>query len=180
MASALVRSPNGITLPALSMTEPWGTFVAKKVKRCETRSWQTRYRGPIAIHCAQQFPAYARSACLSEPFRSALAAVGYDIYHIPVDAWKTFNLPLGHIIALAQLLEVQLITVTNVPPDPEQAFGNYAPGRYMWLFGEVRELSQPIPVRGNHRLWQWQPPSEHLDEITSLLGQMQLAHEQKE
>ncbi len=171
---------HGFSLPALTMTEPWATLVAKSVKRRETRSWHTRYRGPIAIQSAKGFPAHARATCLSEPFRSALADVGYAIDRMPVEDWKTFTLPLGHVIAIAQLVTVELITEFNVPPDPERAFGNYTAGRFMWLFGKVVELSRPIPASGAHRLWPWQLPMENQDEIVALLGQMHTASEQME
>ena len=40
---------------ALTLTQPWATLVAIGAKRIETRSWSTRYRGPLTR--AALFPA---------------------------------------------------------------------------------------------------------------------------
>ena len=46
-------------MKALSVTQPWATLIATGQKQIETRSWGTRYRGPLYIHAAKRFPAYA-------------------------------------------------------------------------------------------------------------------------
>jgi len=161
-----------VSIPALTMTDPWGTLVAKHWKRRETRCWQTSYRGPIAIHIARGFPAWAREMCLGEPFTSALLAAGYDIGGLSVQACKTFNLPLGCVIALAVLVDIEVITPDNTPPEPERAFGNYTPGRYMWVFDQVQELSKALSASGALRLWQWHPPQVCQEELDALLQQM--------
>lgn len=38
----------------------------------------------------------------------------------------------------------------------EQAFGNYALGRYAWVLSDWIPLEMPIPARGGHRLWNWE------------------------
>ena len=39
-------------MKVITLTQPWATLVAIGAKRIETRSWPTRYRGPLAIHAA--------------------------------------------------------------------------------------------------------------------------------
>ncbi len=39
------------------MYQPWASLVALGVKTIETRSWSTKYRGPLAIHAAAKKPA---------------------------------------------------------------------------------------------------------------------------
>lgn len=34
----------------LTLHQPWATLIARGAKHYETRSWSTRYRGPLAIH----------------------------------------------------------------------------------------------------------------------------------
>ncbi len=43
-------------MKAISLWQPWATFVALGVKTIETRSWKTSYRGPLAIHAAKRRP----------------------------------------------------------------------------------------------------------------------------
>lgn len=39
-------------LRAITLWEPWASLIASGVKTIETRSWATKYRGPLAIHAA--------------------------------------------------------------------------------------------------------------------------------
>ena len=50
-------------MKVLTLTQPWATLVAIGAKRIETRSWSTKYRGPLAIHAAKGFPAWAKDMC---------------------------------------------------------------------------------------------------------------------
>jgi hypothetical protein len=43
----------------LSLWQPWASLVALGVKTIETRSWSTKYRGPLAIHAAARKPTKA-------------------------------------------------------------------------------------------------------------------------
>lgn len=44
------------TVKAITLHQPWASFVALGVKAVETRSWATGYRGPLAIHAAARRP----------------------------------------------------------------------------------------------------------------------------
>lgn len=159
------------TLPALTLTQPWASLVALREKRIETRSWQTGYRGRIAIH-AGKGPAtygwqYLQHLCRNvEPFRSVLAPLIQD-GHVAE------RLPLGAIVATAELVACEPIFRDGLGPlrdaqgphlpqpisDQERAFGDYSPGRFAWLLGEIKPLEQPIPARGAQGLWRWTPPA---------------------
>lgn len=43
-------------MKALTLWQPWASLVALGVKTIETRSWSTKYRGPLAIHAAAKKP----------------------------------------------------------------------------------------------------------------------------
>lgn len=101
--------------------------MALGLKRVETRHWSTKYRGPIVIHAAKRWTRDERE----------LAAE-----HGLID------LPLGAIVATAQLIDV--LPIERVSPtvsSQELAWGNYAPGRFGWLFDAVTPI-QPVPFRG--------------------------------
>jgi len=40
-------------MKALTIRQPWASLIAAGVKTIETRSWSTRYRGPLAIHAGK-------------------------------------------------------------------------------------------------------------------------------
>lgn len=87
----------------LTLSQPWATLVALGVKTIETRSWQTPYRGPLAIGAAKTRPAtYAmqvgdyRSAPLHDG-RWSLVRYGDG----PVA-----TMPFGAIVAVCQLVDI--------------------------------------------------------------------------
>lgn len=140
---------------ALTMTQPWASLVAIGENTIETRSWTTRYRGPIAIHAAKSFPAAARALCRASPFRETLARGGY----LGAD-----ELPLGAIIATARLDSVLAFDRSSLRdvrararrgelPRHEADFGDFSPGRFGFVLRDVRRILEPIPARGMLGLW---------------------------
>lgn len=111
---------------ALSLWQPWASLVALGAKTIETRSWSTKYRGPLLIHAARREPEWGRFGDFdSEPFWR-----GEDLRHIndcecadgEVDqrcgrrsrhrtvltrnALLYADLPLGAIVASCRLVDV--------------------------------------------------------------------------
>lgn len=142
------------TIPALSLWQPWASLVAVRAKQIETRHWATRYRGPVAIHASRR---WTNDEVLwlagNEPAREALLVAGYD--------WSVLSrhgtsLPLGAVVAVAELRGCVQMTEARIAdvPEPERSFGYYAPGRWMWLLGDVRALAMPVPLKGRQGLFQ--------------------------
>jgi hypothetical protein len=130
----------------LSLTQPWATLVALGLKRIETRSWGTSYRGLVAIHAAKGYPASARA------FANQLA-VERLLPRAPARLLCTANLPLGAILALEHLSTIydteQAEAIGRVD-EQERRFGDYTPGRKAWLLDPERHrpLTTPFPYRG--------------------------------
>lgn len=154
-------------MKALSFTQPWGSLVALGQKRIETRSWSTKYRGPIAIHAAKGFPLECRTLCYEQPFAQALAVQGR--FDAPSD------LPRGAIVAVARLVEIYstdhescegLLNNHGARPH-ERAFGDYSPGRYAWWLDDVFELPRAVPCRGHLQVWTVppEPAARVLDQL---------------
>lgn len=153
-------------MKVLTLTQPWAQLVAIGAKRIETRSWSTRYRGPLAIHAAKGLgplggdgPSRLAHLCFVEPFKSALI----QAYGEQASAEKLRDmLPRGAIIAVCELIAIYRITDQGVegfrpqPPPNEIAFGNYSPGRYAWLLANVRALPEPVPATGQQGLWTYE------------------------
>lgn len=165
-------------MKALTLTQPWATLVAIRAKQIETRSWATSYRGPLAIHAAKGLgPVGGLQGLmllgLSQPFAAVLLASGYG---------NPARLPLGAIVATCDLVDCVPTVhpgVANEPGKPwftgarkgvgqhyyevpppldsnEYAFGDYTPGRFAWLLGNVQALPEPIPAKGALGLWEWE------------------------
>jgi hypothetical protein len=149
---------------ALTLTQPWASLIAVGAKGLETRGWRTAHRGLLAIHAAKGFPADARSLCLPasgplrSPFRAALQAAGYNPPVWDGRRYTTGDLPLGAVVATAELVVVMRTTDPRLRAklsEQERAFGDFSPGRYAWVLGNVRPLPEPIPAKGALGLWQW-------------------------
>lgn len=156
--------PSG-AMPALSITEPWATLMAIGVKRIETRSWRTAYRGPIALHAAKKFTgAEWELTCTDSPINRALRDGGVPWSEIGTHLCiaDVFASSRGHVIATARLVKCVLITDANrgQVPEAEWTFGNFAAGRFAWVFRDVVRLPEPVPAKGALGLWSWKPPSE--------------------
>jgi hypothetical protein len=152
-------------MKTLSLWQPWAFLVmlaghpdpevARLGKRFETRSWQTTYRGQLAIHAAKYIPPEAKELCLTAPFQKAfeVACIKYD-----GDMPLSRILPCGVVLAITNMVDCQEITVHNIPPEPERNFGDYRPGRFMWHFQNTKPLPDPIPAVGRQSLWNWKVP----------------------
>lgn len=150
-------------MKVLTLSQPWATLVAIGAKKIETRSWNTRYRGPLLIHAAAGLGPVGGvlglgAQCSVEPFWGVLHAADY---------MRSDMLPRGAIVAVAELVSVIPTEILNRQgswiidtdtwsmTDQERAFGDYTPGRYAWLLSDVQALPTPIPVKGQLGLWEY-------------------------
>ena len=158
-------------MKAITLWQPWASLLACGAKKYETRGWETRYRGPIAIHAAKK--GFAPYACeLPIGFTDAAISVFwpgvFDLCTV-VDSWD--ELPRGAIVATAELVCCRAIYknrydgVTHILDDTdagiciegnELLFGDWTPGRYAWEFANVKMLDEPIPAKGKQGLWNWE------------------------
>lgn len=139
----------------ISLWAPWAHLWAGGKKRIETRgkNWMAPYPLPLwlAVHAAKRLEKPERELCAQEPFRSALAALGYA---------SADDLPLGCVVGVVRVVRAYQFSPGDVPPSPECSFGDYAPGR--WGFQTDRNLvfQRPIPVKGFQGVWEWTRPED--------------------
>jgi hypothetical protein len=157
-------------MKALSLHQPWATLMAMGVKQVETRSWSTKYRGPLLIHAANKWsPEQDRVA---REYRHVLAGTLMEF---------------GGIIGIVNLTEIVDAASTSLWINPwiqrrividgalriprsEYALGIYNASRFAWLTTGARTL--PIHrVRGYQGLFNvdnctgadWQPALRSAD-----------------
>ena len=133
-------------MKALTLTQPWATLVAIGAKRIETRSWSTKYRGPLAIHAAKGFPRDARDMMRHPSFCKVLHPRGFT---------SADHLPLGVVLAICELYDCRgTWSINYADLDPaEYDFGNYAEGRFAFFLRNVVEL-EPVSIKGALGLWE--------------------------
>lgn len=119
-------------MKALSLTQPWATLVVSGAKLFETRSWTTRYRGPLLIHAAKGFPRYARDFAIS------------------VLGLSPENLHFGSIIGRVDLKNIyRAEEIAPTLTARELLYGGYMMGRWAWELTNAVIFDDPIPCKGS-------------------------------
>jgi hypothetical protein len=140
------------------------------LKTVETRSWPTSYRGPIAIHAAQEKSSVRAAHLIGQDLRSAyVSAMGRNrdhetFRHAGVASWE--DLPFGMILGVGNLVACvptsdmtvdtarRMIAVLGEEQwESDRQWGNFAPGRWLWHIQELNVFPTPIPYRGAQGLY---------------------------
>jgi len=129
-------------MKVLSLLQPWATLLVQGHKLIETRSWATKYRGPVFIHASGQlkkrfkYSEFNPLTISQEPFFK-------DFIKNPE------LLPFGSIIGMVEITDVKTtVDVFDTISDQEAAFGDYSVGRYAWLTQNARSFSVHTPAKG--------------------------------
>ena len=128
---------------ALSLWEPWATLIRMGVKRVETRSWSTLYRGPLLI-CA------AKGGLPKHELRTVLHDCMCDGVLLHEE-----DLHFGKAVAVGNL--VDCVSTNNVQywraRRDQWPWGDFSPDRYGWVLDPIQAIG-PIPIRGKQGLFE--------------------------
>jgi hypothetical protein len=140
-------------MKVLSLLQPWATLVVTGIKKIETRSWRTAYRGELLIHASSGKK--GRILVTESPFEK----------YIPDFSSLPFSAIIGKVI-LDGIVPIEQLYLSDAYLNKltleEKAFGDYTKGRYAWLLLEPVEFKKPVLTRGALGLWQYS--SDKLDE----------------
>jgi hypothetical protein len=94
-------------MKALTLYQPWASLIQLNIKTIETRSWATKYRGPLAIHAAKtDFHLHGHegnpAACHGQALAAACQHPGRNQWTLGVN--NTHPFPLGAIVATCELV----------------------------------------------------------------------------
>lgn len=128
-------------MKTISLWEPWGTAIAKGLKKIETRGWRTNHLGPLAIHCAK-----------TRDHAEFIFLPSVNDYFVGVGVTDASQLSFGCVVAVCELVGVlpteELLQRKMVTPQ-EYAFGNYSAGRFGWVLENIQPLHTPLSRRGS-------------------------------
>lgn len=120
-------------MKTISLWQPWAHAMVTGIKKIETRSWSTKYRGPLLIHAAKTFPTVARNFAMTERALNRIPA----------------RLPFGAIIGIVNLVDVKRAEdIVQEISAIERLYGDYSFGRYAWITESFRAFENPIPYIG--------------------------------
>lgn len=138
-------------MKVISLWQPWATLVALGLKRNETRSWATDYRGPLAIHAAKlrdrdSRDFYTEVLLYDQRFADVLRKHGYYTFD---------GLPFGAVVCTTILAGCRPAEQCTDLSDMERLVGGYAPGRFAWTLANVERI-EPVPVVGRQGFFWWE------------------------
>ena len=134
-------------MKALTVSQPFAALIASGEKWVENRTWDTRHRGPLAIH-AGKGSQYLSAAELRE-------------------------YPTGCVVATAQLVacvwigDVRCGSLSTRPVSPgatrtmrDLHDHDHTEGPWCWVLEDIQPLDTPIKATGSQGLWDWITPEE--------------------
>ena len=127
-------------MKVLSITEPYATLIRNGIKKIETRSWKTNYRGELYIH--------ASSTKIPKEYKE-----NQDV----MDLVSINELNFGNIICSCNLVDCIEMTdefIEKIKKNKnEYVCGIYENGRYAWILDNIQVLNNPIPAKGHLGIW---------------------------
>ena len=124
-------------MKALTISQPFASLIANGEKWVENRCWETKYRGPLAIHAGKGTQYLTRK----------------ELIQYPQGIVATCDL-----VACFRICDVQNLAdkLQSVGFTAEQVLQHeHAEGPWCWLLKNVQKLSVPVPCKGAQGLWVW-------------------------
>ena len=125
-------------MKVVSIREPYASLIKDGIKTIETRSWRTKYRGPIYIH-----------SCMSK-------------YKIKDNVNKLIKseLKYGYILCKAELVDCIYMDEDFIEQEKNRDYNNficgrYEVGRFAWILKNIEILDEPIEIKGQLGLWNY-------------------------
>lgn len=125
-------------MKALTISQPFASLIASGEKFVENRTWETLYRGPLAIH-AGKGTQYLTKQELAEYPTGAIVAVARLVacYHLEsLDATRRHEKLHSCELTIGDILRHK-----------------HTEGPFCWVLSDVKKLPEPIPCRGAQGLW---------------------------
>lgn len=165
---------------AITLWQPWASLIALGLKKYETRSWTTSYRGKLLIHAAQR-PIDSEGWLV---VHQACELSGQEV----LGSWVQ---KYGCIVAITDLTNclameshprlgayyqergdcnvtlhaqnrLDAILIETVPK-LERTAGIWESGRYAWRLESTQQFHEVIPAKGRQGLWV--PSTEVIKEV---------------
>ena len=129
-------------MKVLSIKEPFASLIALNIKKIETRSWKTNYRGEIYIHASLS------TGKIDEVRKEKLFNL------LP----KDYLFKQGYIICKCYLKDCIYMDekfINTIKNDvTEYLCGRYEVGRYAWILENI-ELIEEVPAKGKLGIWNY-------------------------
>ncbi|WP_138481669.1 ASCH domain-containing protein [Dyadobacter bucti] len=136
-------------MKAISIQQPYAGLLILGIKKFETRSWNTKYRGEIAIHAS------ARITPDGLFWLNWLTKEFPDKF-FPGSEYHTICSQQGMVIGSVNITDT---FSTNEPmqiESLERMLGDFSENRYYWKCENPFVFPAPIPAKGALSFWNWE------------------------
>lgn len=132
-------------MKALTISQPYASLIADGLKFVENRTWETRYRGPIAIHAGKGTQYLTRKELAEVPHGCILAT-----------ATLVACVPMSKVLEYGRHHEHK----RNVIPFTRRrwesvALHKHTEGPFCWILEDINKLETPVFINGAQGLWEW-------------------------
>ena len=132
-------------MKAVTIWQPYASLIECRLKKYETRSWKTSYRGPLLIHSGQRPMRWILKHSREDALDVAIEQFGID---------QLMQLPVGRAICVVDLVDcIEMTPEFIAAQNPtELAVGDWEPGRYAWKLANPRSVER-VELIGKQGLW---------------------------
>jgi len=120
-------------MKALSVKQPWAELIASGRKTIETRTWRTKYRGPLLICAGKTVDKEAHEHFVKQGF------------FLPEGTY-----PRGYALTVVDLDDCRPMT----RDDEEYAWCRYLPNTYSWVLSNLRREFNQYKMTGRQGLFE--------------------------
>ncbi|HAN20409.1 MAG: hypothetical protein A2Y15_08630 [Clostridiales bacterium GWF2_36_10] len=143
-------------MKVLTLWQPYATALVLGIKKVETRSWATNYRGELYIHAA------------AKSYKEIIKIIGSEKakqlteYLSRQSNYKSIKeLPYGAIIGKVEIIDCkqQFLIMDKWPEinSLEINWGDYSDyQRFAWRIANPVVFDNPISIKGMQGLWNWE------------------------
>ncbi|WP_342088032.1 ASCH domain-containing protein [Dyadobacter sp. OTU695] len=142
-------------MKAISVQQPWAGLLVLGIKKCETRSWNTKFRGKIAIHASAKMPkegeALLKELCELLPDTFFKGSRAYNMCTV-----------LGCVLGRVQVEDCRSTNDMKPVNAGEKMLGDFSANRYYWWCINPEAYLTPIPAVGQLSIWEWEDNQERV------------------
>ena len=131
-------------MKAITLWQPWASFIAAGIKPYETRDWP-----PPRWLIGKRIAVHAAKKAVAADEREWARRRGCE------------SLPMGAIVCTAVLRGAYRIGVAERVPGSApihnfcaDEFGDYSPGRWAWWLTDIQTVDPPVTARGMQGFWE--------------------------
>ena len=135
-------------MKALSLWQPYASFMSDDLKWIETRGRSTNIRGELAICSARRNWLPGEFGSDIENLTNCMGELWLKLTKLKRREDRPILFPKGFVLCVVELWDCKTTDGLEVSP-MEKLCGNYSAGRFAWFTRNCRKLKSPVPVIGH-------------------------------